>query len=418
MCQIQSHLALLLIFSLLRGVNRAELVFQTKSQALSPTSRKFFRRTMVLRTGSYVNQNEKKKNRGSITGKVLLAILCLLFVHGILLISDPSKSLGIETSINACTTKNATTAVTSKRGTAVFNSSIRFLFIIGLEGTGHHAIGNIYHKSPARKQIQDWEIHPRMSLELEVALFEDDNLGFFNLHCGNRSQIQMQDAVAHRNKVVQKLQQINQKAAAQASDDTKTTTMLMNAYHGVRVAGEMSYPNFIGECRKLNFPNIDLLYHACDLAKVDCAHVFLYREPYAILRSTGDRGFHDSIKSQILGRRAYHDTMVTAIHMYTSMLSIIQTQLWTHRHRTLGCWSILDPTEDIWQSIQKTFGWESRIEMAKTMREIYRNPKQLDDEEKEQIAPAIYSPYMDSFFRHHEDSVELCRQQAAVNTYY
>ncbi|CAJ1965687.1 unnamed protein product [Cylindrotheca closterium] len=242
-----------------------------------------------------------------------------------------------------------------------------------------------------------------MSLQLEEALFENNTLGYFNLHCGNSSQAL--NAVAHRDMVVEKLQQINRRAA-KASDENTTTTMLMNAYHGTRLSGEMSYPNFKGDCRKLNYPNVDLLYQACDMAKVDCGHILIYRDPYAIMRSTNRRKFHND------------SSIVAGIHMYTSMLSIIQTQLWTHSHRTLGCWSVLDPTEDVWQSIQRIFGWESRIEMAKAVRKIYWNPKPLLEEEKELIVPTIYAPYMDSFLRHHEDSVELCRQQAEANTHY
>mmetsp|Transcript_41150 Transcript_41150/g.99159 ORF Transcript_41150/g.99159 Transcript_41150/m.99159 type:complete len:271 (+) Transcript_41150:287-1099(+) len=270
-------------------------------------------------------------------------------------------------------------------------------------------MGKIYAKSPARRQLQEWKIHPKQSLQLEEALFEDINLGYFNAHCGNANNTnssEPQNPVAHRDKVVEKLQQINQRVArATASNkETNTTTMLANAYHGTLISGQMSYPNFMGPCRKLNYPNMDLFYEACDMAKVDCGHVLIYRDPYAILRSTG--------------RRRFHDSALAAIHMYTSMLSLIQTQLWTHSHRTLGCWSILEPTEDIWQSIQRTFGWESRIEMAKTMRKVYWDPKELPEEEKELIAPAIYAPYMNSFLRHHEDSVELCRQQAKANTHY
>ncbi|OEU07469.1 hypothetical protein FRACYDRAFT_221159 [Fragilariopsis cylindrus CCMP1102] len=44
--------------------------------------------------------------------------------------------------------------------------------------------------------------------------------------------------------------------------------------------------NKLGEVRSMVYPTIDLIYKACNEAKVDCGHLYLYRPPDQVLQST------------------------------------------------------------------------------------------------------------------------------------
>jgi hypothetical protein len=223
------------------------------------------------------------------------------------------------------------------------------------------------------------------------------------------------DVSAILDTVVKNLRAINQLGQEQSPNNitTATTTMAINTWaQGFGNVGMLSYPNFKDDCRKLSYPNLDLLYQACDMAQVDCEHVYIYRDPYAVLRSTG--------------RRDMNPTMLAAIHLYISHLHIIFAQLATHPQRTAGCWGVLEEeeeeevnstaTDEMWTSIQSMFGWEDRQAFQKDIFEgLYKAPTVLTDEEKKALVPPKFDPYLQSLYRAHQNAIGLCRQQVAAN---
>jgi hypothetical protein len=210
--------------------------------------------------------------------------------------------------------------------------------------------------------------------------------------------------------VVQNLKNINQVAREAKNDDNlPTTTLAINTWEtktvpGWESVGQVSYPNHNGECRKLNYPNLDLLYQACDMAQVDCEHVYVYRDPLAVLKSTT--------------RRSWNPSVLPAMHLYISHLNILYAQLSTHAQRTAGCWGVLEADAtwtEVWTPLHKLLGWSDTEEFRQVFDELYKPPGNLTQTERQRLAPSKFDPYLQSFYRAHKDVIALCRKQVAAN---
>ena len=358
--------------------------------------------------------------------------------------------------------------VTSAKPVTNYHSAIRFVFVMGLEGTGHHTVGALIQDSPATQRLRQLGIHPNKTLDLALSLFNDDDFsGLWNAHCkgstphgafvksvygkktpnqqlqqrlgggaaiqnmrqkGNQEfqerkrahHQQQQKQTNHRrlqainepdtnnylDQVVETLQTIS--GMAKDSNTKEPTTMAINTWtpsdmKRFNAVGQISYPNFRSECRKLNYPNLDLLYQACDRARVDCAHVYIYRDPMAIIRSTN--------------RRFGHATILGAIHLYTSLLGIMYIQLHRHGPRTAGCWGILEDSHPSnWKSeLSQMFGWKSEQEFESVLQQKFKPPQPLTDAVKNQLFGTNtnnpFGPYLKSFYDIHNDVIALCQEQ-------
>jgi hypothetical protein len=63
----------------------------------------------------------------------------------------------------------------------------------------------------------------------------------------------------------------------------ETFPIPINAYSVHGPYGMMSYPNYGSPSRSLQYPDLHLLYRACDAANVACGHVYLHRDAYDII---------------------------------------------------------------------------------------------------------------------------------------
>jgi len=87
--------------------------------------------------------------------------------------------------------------------------------------------------------------------------------------------------------------------------------------------------NKLGEIRSMVYPTIDLIYQACNAAKVDCGHVYVHRPPNQVLQST-------------VSNRRYHNSLLEAIQLYTTVLQRIESDLRHYSHRNWGCIGLYD----------------------------------------------------------------------------
>ena len=87
--------------------------------------------------------------------------------------------------------------------------------------------------------------------------------------------------------------------------------------------------NKLGEVRSMVYPTIDLIYKACNEAKVDCGHLYLYRPPVQVLQST-------------ISNRHYQNSILEAIQLYTTFLQRIESDLRNYSHRNWGCIGLYD----------------------------------------------------------------------------
>ena len=305
-----------------------------------------------------------------------------------------------------------------------YNSPARFIFFIGLEGTGHHLLKGIVSQSPSVDRLRQLQIHYDLTIPLQESLHHEKyKNGLFNVHCQtNEKKINTTETF---NRVVTVLQQINTKAktgedrqlpdgnAPRHVDDrgythpSRIMSIPINTLQASSSSGEMSYPNYHGDCRKLNYPNLDLFYKACEEAQVDCAHVYIYRNPFSILKSTTVNRDHNS------------NQKLAAIHLYTSLQNVISNQLHDYADKTVGCMGMLDgDTEgnNWWETMRQLFGWKNSTSYEiSTKNKFYKSKTPMSDIEKAQLVSIEYQSYMDSWIRVHERTIRLCHDQFDTN---
>lgn len=181
-------------------------------------------------------------------------------------------------------------------------------------------------------------------------------------------------------------------------DDKKPLSFPVNFLAAGDEFGVMSYPSFLKPCRALQYPNLDLWYNACDRAGVQCNHVYIYRDPYSVIHSTVDN-------------RNINKDKLEAIHLYTTQLQILYSQLTFFQRRLAGCWeyeSALSPEQ--WeQEINPILRFSDSRALGQTIAKVFRPRAMLNDGDRNRIVPAEYSLYMDSFTKMHNATVQLCK---------
>jgi hypothetical protein len=282
------------------------------------------------------------------------------------------------------------------------NSSIQFVFVVGLEGTGHHLMGAIARRSPAVKKLRGLGIFPHKTAALQNALFDGKNsTGLWNVHCDPQQQniTEIQHRVIDAMRAIQSSVKRNTSNSAVISFPVNTVpTRLTGEY------GEASFPNFFGECRRLNYPSLDLFYDACDMARVECRHVYLFRDAYEVLYSTTTK-------------RGFNPNLLFAIHMYTSMLKIIATELRGHASRGIGCFGFYEQKNDVssmdwWDPIRILWGWNNDTEGYETfMKSIYKQPRQSANHS---FVPKSLDPYMKMFVKNTLQVIRICKESTGV----
>jgi hypothetical protein len=293
-------------------------------------------------------------------------------------------------------------------------NGLEFVFVIGLEGTGHHFIRSLIQGSPFWKIAEQWKIAPDHISTLHDALFHSNRMsGLWNAPCrelinynpsptpittrpGQNSRgktLSSRTSITSTKKVSRQLttkqeilhsstsaqnQVVSELRAIKEIYDTNKSTLQpppsqqepgvgqqqhqqppnppfrvpINTAGLSSTFGMVSYPNFgrPSSCRKLQYPSLELLYAACDDADVACSHVYLYRDPIEVLRSTS------------ITRKFNPSDGLAASHLYTSMLKIIESQLVAYPDKTRGCLGFFDEDDtarDEWKAIvRKLWGWQ------------------------------------------------------------
>lgn len=296
-----------------------------------------------------------KKIRGFFLA--FLFFYAILMAFSLSLLSKKSNDIAVHSTENAC-------------------KPPKFLLLIGLEGTGHHLWQSLVAASPAFQGLQDKGID---ITQLQQVLFDNE----------------------HREKSLWGFPTAN--VAGNATQLLETVTYVLRyfdrmshytiAINGAELPsfnfGAMSYPTFAWN-QVLNYPDIGLLYKACDLANVTCQHVYLSRDPYSVVRSTV--------------RRSFHSLQLTP-HLFSTMLAVIYKQLAENPGRTAACWQFED-RDDAWK-IGKLLGWKDKSEFEREFNAIYKPPYARNS--RSQI-PSSIIPYMDSMEQSSNLVMNFCKQ--------
>eukprot|EP00934_Nitzschia_sp_Nitz4_P003146 Nitzschia sp. Nitz4//scaffold25_size161228//2355//3512//NITZ4_002408-RA/size161228-processed-gene-0.31-mRNA-1//1//CDS//3329544520//3136//frame0 len=295
---------------------------------------------------------------------------------------------------------------------AKFGSKVQFIFTAGLEGTGHHWIGEIANHSTSIRHLRDNEIWPKLAESVQASVFQQYSTngggvsGLVNAHCS----VENTRPFKYWKSLGEYFMEIEANATTRASPDNvelpHTIPFPINTIRESRLFGMLSYPNFAGECRSLNYPDLNLLFSACNQAEVDCYLVYTHRHPVDILNS--------------VSRRNYSTVDNGPIQMYTTLLNVLSSQIRNYASQTLGCFDFFSSNEDdtaVWQNAQLDL-WDWKLkpkEYEQFLQENYKPPSKKAVHEEKYLLDWIKqhpesSVFMKNWWKAHKEAIETCRQ--------
>ena len=176
------------------------------------------------------------------------------------------------------------------------------VFIMGIEGTGHHMLSSLLEHSPNMKTAHDLgmckELNNTNTLFFDPAPHKhkraSSTKGMFNPRSGVRSfsadviydnAVSNMVTIRHKFKKWRQEQTKEEGESENVSSVNKPFNIAINA-NSCNGASQLSYPDFAGQDRSLQNFNLDVFYEMCTSAKVKCSHLYIYRDPYDVLKST------------------------------------------------------------------------------------------------------------------------------------
>lgn len=317
------------------------------------------------------------------------------------------------------------------------SAAVRFLFVIGLEGTGHHLLQNMATYSPAIDQLREMHIYPQMTKRLGKLLYGDPlpppepsghhigsvatppslwgsmdscaaggNGATFESHQHDHrggGTPSVEESMIELLKVIERKARSAQEEEGNDQQDQRMVTIPFNVLRTLYTMA--SYPHLQGPCRGLKYPDLDVWYHVCERAGVKCEHVYIHRDPYEILYSTN-----------VNRKNNRNKTPLYVIHLYKSMLSIIYAQLSAHSDRTVGCYGMFERGNvSQWKyQVGDLLGWTDKSAYDEFFANEYSPPKpngNLTQYKREFAQPAFVSA-MQSLVILNDRVKQLCERTA------
>lgn len=293
---------------------------------------------------------------------------------------------------------------------------IRFVLFLGMEGTGHHFWQDLIKESRSLEELKEVGLHPEYTNRLTKSLYRHQKSrwkGLWSAPCKWDASDPTPNGTSIERDLVETLQEMEehvhqwhqQKQGAPngsfrdaSSQETRPPILFpVNFLPVGNEFGVASYPTFLKPCRALQYPNIDLWYQACQRAGVLCEHVYIFRDPYSVIQSTTDN-------------RSINKDKLQAIHLYTTQLQILHSQLLMHPDRLIGCWNYDEAlsTQHCKEEIEPVMHFGSEQKCGAAIERVYRRRPKLTKEDKEQLIPRDFDLYMQSMVRIHDAVVQAC----------
>mmetsp|Transcript_5468 Transcript_5468/g.13711 ORF Transcript_5468/g.13711 Transcript_5468/m.13711 type:complete len:434 (-) Transcript_5468:39-1340(-) len=300
-----------------------------------------------------------------------------------------------------------------------------FVFIMGVEGTGHHFIESLLERSPNMKRMDWLGLCKRRShasqrtrspvatgagelFHLSAQFFDSfkNSQAIFNPAKKSRADL---DIKSRYDAGVELLKSTHQKFVAQSGVKDPWAQVSRGHDEPFHVAinanscgrGSMlSYPNNVGPDRALQNFNLDLFYDMCTDAKVQCKHTYIYRDPFDVIKSTSMN-------------RDFNSNTYNSIRLYTSVMQQIHSQMVSFPEKNLGCFGFLDAKgsqlQQDWARFGKLFGWQSSEAVMDTAKAITtKSITPITDEMKAQLVPDRLIPMMRAFENIHHRVGNFC----------
>ena len=272
-----------------------------------------------------------------------------------------------------------------RHGRDLETDKVLFVFTMGLEDAGHDLASALAAQSPSHVTSLQPSLH-----RLGDAL----NLVWRAFQTSVQTDPNV-DVKALYGDLITQLRATQEQVATVVGDNAELP-LFINLND---TSSTWSYPAGTGPLRNLQFPDLDLWYRACEAAQVRCAHVYLHRDPYAILKASMDRNANPY--------------PLAGMKLYTTMLGILETQLTVHAGRTLGCWGLLDDDADkeMWSQVRDLYGWTARNQTGFDATLASVLPTTATAVDHNQLLTASQQVGMVSFEQTHNKVLELCRSQ-------
>ncbi len=274
-------------------------------------------------------------------------------------------------------------------------SNVQFVFVVGLEGTGHHLHRKIVEYSPSYYQLRHTLKNYKDEIkELHSSLYNKPNgTGLWNLPCDSRWKDDKKELLRRQQYVASLLKGIQEHIGPRNKFLRFPVNTLWIDREDIFVYGMCSYPNWQGPCRFQQYPRLEWFYDACDMAGVDCRHLYLYRDPLEILYST-------------TVHRPFNANLSEGIALYESMLDdAILPDLTKYSHKSLGCVGFYGD-EDWKPTIQSIWQWTNTTKYYATINKIYKKPSRREFDEKLLAGLSI-----NAWQQSHDYLMEQCHQQ-------
>ena len=310
-----------------------------------------------------------------------------------------------------------------------YGSPAVFLFVMGLEGTGHHLFQKVYKKSPSFKRLSGWGfVQDGKYGQIMGSLWNQRNpaSGVWNAHCsifaapdnskgrgrdgnGNRPEMDQANGTELVLRLAKSLREMDtairlNHMPLRDGDKTVVALSAVTVKRGNRAPGQgmISYPNLKGQCRFIDYPDINILYDACDRAEVDCSHIVIHRDAHSVIRST------------VL--RRHFSEMPVQIKLYTTLLNVIHSQIFDHPERLASCWDYSVGAEGVNSgdgggiaAMGRLLGW-SEVEFREFYGQIYNVSAPMNDTTKEEIVGDAMRPFMGAMVRASDRVKNSCRK--------
>jgi hypothetical protein len=355
-----------------------------------------------------INRNKSGLRNGgsvvSLKGILNVAIFSTFFLVIFSLLQIPGP--GFDEQQHA-TTRNAPFRQAADEPTDASSSPIQFVLFLGIEGTGHHFWQDLVKESPIFDRVKKYGLHPEFTKRLTRNLYRHKKNrweGLWSSPCQWHDSDPTANVTLIQDEVVATLRAMKEHVAQQQRqqysivEDEPPVLFPVNFLASGDEFGVMSYPTFLKPCRALQYPNLDIFYTACNMARVRCEHVYIYRDPYAVIKSTVDN-------------RAINNDKLEAIHLYTTQLHIIYSQLSFFPNQLSGCWNYddaLSPNE--WaKEINPILQFPDIAALGDAIRRVYRPKPTLTEKDKQTIVHSEFNVYMESFSKVHAAVVQQCK---------
>jgi hypothetical protein len=349
----------------------------------------------------------------------LLAVILLISVPTVtiigpsFLVSTNNNNLD-ENGLSAATPSTAVfTSAVRATSLVSFSSPVRIVMLLGIEGTGHHFWQDLLKESPSFSRLKDLGIYPTFTKPILKSLYRHKKgrwKALWSATCKWNETDPSPNITEIQDTLVEALQNLTQHVEVTRSSSSSSVAaspiiIPINLLGSGNENGFVSYPGFLKPCRALSYPNMDVWYQVCQKARVDCEHAYIYRNPYSVVRSTTTN-------------RPLNVGIMEAIHLYTTQLHVLHTQLVTFPHQLIGCLNydtMMSPTQ-FRDEINPLFGFPNDEAFLSTLKKVFvpkKPPKTV--ESQREIVPAEFDLYMQSMVRAYEMTIKTCTDLTKQN---